>query len=70
MLATIDRHPGMPDEERLLFRPGRRGGALRLLNELNDPRVRQRLRLAVRDLPGQTGGSLEEIIKELADQYI
>jgi histone acetyltransferase (RNA polymerase elongator complex component) len=70
MLATIDRYLGMPDEERLLFRLGRRGGALRLLNELNDPQVRQRLRLAVRDLPGQTGGSLEEIIKELADQYI
>ncbi|HYA40612.1 MAG TPA: radical SAM protein [Syntrophobacteraceae bacterium] len=70
MLATIDRYLGMPEEDRLLFRLGRRGGALRSLDELNDPQIRQRLRLAVRDLPGQTGGGLEELIKELADQYI
>ena len=70
MLAIIDRYLGMPAEERLLFRLGRRGGALRLLDELNDPLMRQRLELDVHDLVSQTNGDLEKLVTELGDQYI
>ncbi len=70
MLAIMDRYLQMPDEERLLFRLGRRGGALRSLDELNDPVTRQRLEFAIKDLTGQTGGDVKKLIKELADQYI
>jgi hypothetical protein len=70
MLAAIDRYLGMPDEERLLFRPGRHGGALRALDDLNDPVTRQRLQLAMKDMASETGGDVEKIITELADQYI
>jgi hypothetical protein len=70
MLGVIDRYLALPDEERLLFRLGRRGGGLRSLDELNDPTMRQRLKSAMHDLVSQTGGDVEKVITELADQYI
>jgi hypothetical protein len=70
MLAVIDRYLGMVPEEKLLFRLGRRGGALRSLDDLNDPVMRQRLELAMKDMASETGGDLEKLITELADQYI
>lgn len=70
MLAVIDRYLALPPEERLLFRLGRRGGALRSLDDLNDPMMRQRLQTAMQDLASETGGDVEKIITELGDQYI
>ncbi|MGC9965026.1 MAG: hypothetical protein ABSE08_06450 [Syntrophobacteraceae bacterium] len=70
MLAVIDRYLALPDEERLLFRLGRRGGGLRSLDEFNDPVMRQRLQTATRDLVSQTGSDVEKLITELGDQYI
>jgi len=70
MLAAMDRYLEMPDEERLLFRLGRRGGALRSLDDLNDPPLRQRLQLAMKELVSETSGDVEKLITELADRYI
>jgi hypothetical protein len=70
MLAVIDSYLGMDDHDRLLFRLGRRGGALRTLGEINDPAIRRRLETAVRDLAPEAAGDVEKLIKELADQYI
>jgi radical SAM superfamily enzyme YgiQ (UPF0313 family) len=70
MLAIIDRYLALPKEERLLFRLGRRGGALRSLDELDNPLLRARLEQARRELASQGHGDLEEIITELGDQYI
>lgn len=70
MLGVIDRYLSLPDEERLLFRLGRRGGALRSLEELEDFQVRQRLQSAMHDLASQTGGDIEKLITDLGDQYI
>ncbi|MFZ0929685.1 MAG: radical SAM protein [Syntrophobacteraceae bacterium] len=70
MLAVIDRYLAMPPEEKLLFRLGRRGGALRSLDEFNDPRIRERLQFAMKEMASETGGDLEKLITELADQYI
>jgi len=70
MLGVIDRYLALPAEEKLLFRLGRKGGALRSLDELNDPVMRQRLQTAMQDLAGQTGGDIEKLLTELADQYI
>lgn len=66
----IDRYLAMPSSERLLFRLGRRGGALRSLDDLSQPAIRQRLERAAQDLAVQTGGNLEAVITEPADQYI
>lgn len=70
MLAVIDRYLALPLEEKLLFRLGRRGGALRTLDDLNDPSMRQRLEFGMRDLVSQVDGDLEKLITELGDQYI
>jgi radical SAM superfamily enzyme YgiQ (UPF0313 family) len=70
MLAVIDRYLSLPEEERLLYRLGRRGGALQSLDDLNDPRTRSRLDRARRDLAAENAGDLERIITELGDQYI
>lgn len=70
MIATIDRYLGMDREERLLFRFGRRGGALRFLDDLVDPIMRQRLQSAMHDLMSRTGCDVEGLITELGDQYI
>ena len=70
MLAVIDHYLALPSEEKLLFRLGRRGGALRSLDDLNDLGTRQRLQSAMKDLASETGGDLEKLISELADQYI
>jgi hypothetical protein len=40
LLAVIDRYLALPAEEKLLFRLGRRGGALRSLDDLADPLMR------------------------------
>jgi hypothetical protein len=70
MLAVMDRYLGLPAEEKLIFRIGRRGGALRSLDDLNDPIMRQRLQLAMKEMVSETDGDLEKLITELADQYI
>jgi hypothetical protein len=70
MLAVMDRYLGLPAEEKLIFRIGRRGGTLRSVDELSDPVVRQRLEAARRDLSQLGPGGIEELINELADQYI
>lgn len=70
MIEVIGRYLALPSEERLLFRLGRRGAALRSVDELNDPGVRQRLQLAARELRAETGDDLEKLITELGDRYI
>jgi hypothetical protein len=69
MLETIDRYLSSSEEERLLYRLGRRGGALQSIDDLRDPSIRKRLEQARRDLEAQFG-SMEEAINELGDQYI
>lgn len=70
MLAVLDRYLALSPEDRLLFRLGRRGGAIQSLDELNDPDVRARLEQARTDLPKSMGRDLETIITELGDRYI
>ncbi len=70
MLAVIDRYLSLPVEEKLLFRLGRRGGALRTLDDLNDPILRKRLQSAMKELVSESGADVEKLITELADQYI
>jgi hypothetical protein len=70
MLDVIDRHLALPPAEMLLFRPGRRGDALRSLDELSDPRIREWLQSAMRDHGSQTWGNVEKRIPELGDLYV
>ncbi|NLJ27211.1 MAG: radical SAM protein [Deltaproteobacteria bacterium] len=70
MLSVIDRYLDLPYEDRLLYRLGRRGGALQSVDDLWDPSLRARLEKARRDLEAESGADLEQIITELGDQYI
>lgn len=70
MLQVIDDYLGLDASDRLLYRLGRRGGALHSTGELNDPGRRRRLENAKRDLESKLGKDLESIITEMGDQYI
>jgi hypothetical protein len=70
MLAVIDRYLALPEAERLLFRLARRGGAVRSLQELENPTLHARLEQALRELSAEAGGDVEQVITELGDQYI
>lgn len=70
MMATVEKYLALPREERLLYRLGRRGGALHALADIQNPTVRARLEAARRDLETQWGGDLEQLITELGDRYI
>jgi histone acetyltransferase (RNA polymerase elongator complex component) len=70
MLAVIDRYLSLSEEDRQLFRLGRRGGGLRSVDDLEDPATRNRLGQARRELEAETGMNMERLITELGDQYI
>ncbi len=55
MLGVIDRYLQMPEEERLLFRIGRRLGHFRLLDDLQDQRAHQAAEEAVDELTRRFG---------------
>lgn len=70
MLQLIDRYLALPEDERLLFRLGRRGGAINSPDDLKNSTTRSRLERARREIEAETGMDLEQFIKELGDQYI
>lgn len=70
MLSVIDAYLALSDEERLLFRLGRRGGALQSIEELQHPVTRQRLERARMELEKEAGVPIDQVIDELADRYI
>lgn len=70
MLAIIDTYLALSAEDRLLYRLGRRGGAIQSLDDLKNSVLRSRLEVARRELAAEAGRDLESIITELGDQYI
>ncbi|NLI33684.1 MAG: radical SAM protein, partial [Deltaproteobacteria bacterium] len=70
MIGVVKRYLALSGEERLIYRLGRRGGAVQSLDDLGDPCLRIRLETARKDLEAQLGGDLEKLITELGDQYI
>jgi radical SAM superfamily enzyme len=70
MLAVIDRYFALSPEDRLLYRLGRRGGAVQRLADLENPSLKERLEHARCELETQTGKDLESVITEMGDQYI
>ncbi|MFP4393400.1 MAG: radical SAM protein [Desulfohalobiaceae bacterium] len=65
MLGVIDEYLSLPEKDRLLYRLGRRGGALRSVRDIQDPDNRARLENAKQELESREGKSLEEILPEL-----
>ena len=70
MLSVADRYLNLDEEERIIYKVGRWGGAYRRLDDLRDPEIRGKIEQVIRQWNLETSGQVDEIIKEMADQYI
>jgi len=72
MLAVIDRYLELPDEDRLIYRAGRRGGTYRCTEDLSrDPATYQKIKALIAEVAARSGPQgVERFITELADRYI
>jgi radical SAM superfamily enzyme YgiQ (UPF0313 family) len=70
LLALIDRYLEWPEDERLLFQLGRRGGALRSLDELQNRTVRMGLEEARSQIEKEMPGGVREYIQALKRQFV
>jgi hypothetical protein len=70
MLSAADRYLDLEEEERIIYKVGRWGGAYRNLDDLRDPQTRSKIKQVICQWNLETSGQVDEIIKEMADQYI
>lgn len=70
MLSVADRYLALPEEERLIYKVGRWGGAYRSLDNLEDPVLRAKIEDVINQWNLEVAGQVDEMIKEMADQYI
>jgi radical SAM superfamily enzyme YgiQ (UPF0313 family) len=69
ILSVIERYFELPDEDRLIFRLGRRSGAFGKLDDLADKETYLRLKYVIDQYAAQ-GGNLEEDIIKTMNNYI
>ena len=70
MLDMIDRYFALSDEQRLVYRMGRRAGMYRSLDDLNDELTYARLKKAIREMEEKEPGSVEKQLSLLLEHYI
>lgn len=72
MLQVIDSYLSLPEEKRLIYRVGRRGGAYRSIKDLErDPILYQKIKNLIADIQERSGREgLETFIKDMVDQYV
>ncbi len=72
MLRVIQKYQSLSDEDRLIYRVGRRGGAYRSTDDLKrDPVTYGKLQNLLEDVRAREGGvGVENFITELVDRYI
>lgn len=70
MLDVIDRYLTLPEEERMLFQLGRRAGAIRYLDDLNNPLVKTRLLEAKREIESQMPGGVPDYINAIKKRFV
>lgn len=70
LLGTVDRYFGLSDEERRIFRLGRRRGLYRRLDDLADRRVYLRLKDIVAAYDAQAPGQMEKDLYGIMNRYI
>jgi biotin synthase-like enzyme len=70
ILGIIDKYLCLPDEDRLLFQLGRRGGALRNLDDLSDPVLKARLHDAKRQIDKEVPGGVPEYILAMKRRFV
>jgi radical SAM superfamily enzyme YgiQ (UPF0313 family) len=72
MLKVIRDYQALPDDERLIYRMGRRGGAYRSTQDLRqDPVTYEKLKNLVASIEAKEGmESVEKFIIEMVDRYV
>jgi hypothetical protein len=70
MLAVADRYLALSGHEKLIYKVGRWGGAYRSLNDLDDSVLRTKVEQVIQQWSLETSGQVEQVIKEMVDQYI
>ncbi len=70
LLGIIDTFLSLPQEERLMFQLGRRGGALTYLAELESPGVKHKLRQAKEQIDRDVPGGIPEYIREMKRRFV
>lgn len=70
MLGVIDRYLSLSDDERLLFQLGRRGGAIRYLDDMQEPAMLARLKEAKRQIEKEMPGGVVEYIQAVKKQFV
>lgn len=70
MLNVIDRYFAHSDEERFVFRFGRRSGIYRSIDELQDELTYFKMKKTIREMESKEPGSVEKTISLLLENYI
>jgi len=72
MLEVIKKYQALSDNERLLYRFGRRGGAYRSVDDLEkDPATRAKIENIIRQVFSEKGEEgIERLICDMVDQYV
>ncbi len=70
MLGIIDEFLSLSDEQRLVFRFGRRAGIYRSLDNLNDELTYFKLKKQIREMEQKEPGSVEKTLSLLLENYI
>lgn len=71
ILGIIDRYLNLSDDDRLLFQLGRRGGAIRYVDDLMmNPAVKLRLQETKRQIEKDMPGGIPEYLEAVKNQYL
>ncbi len=70
LLALTDRYLNAPEEDRLLFQLGRRGGALHNFDDLYTPAILSRLKEVKKRIDRDTPGGVAEYIRVMKTQFV
>ena len=72
MLSVIQAYQDLPDNDRLIYRAGRRGGAYRSIDDLKrDPATYQKIKNLIQEIQQNEGDQgVEKMITEMVDRYI
>ena len=70
MLAVIDRYLALPAEQKANFRLGRRAGVYRLLDDMGNPELYDRVEKALRRIESESPGEVENVVSNLMESFI
>jgi len=72
MINVIEKYQALPDDERLIYRVGRRGGYYHSIDDISrDPSTRRKIENLIRELVDKEGkNGIEEYINKLVNQYL